>query len=83
MTREERLREMIDRWTAEDAEKDREIAALKAERDELLGHLDRMLLVGCWFHEGPYNESPDVEDYRRAKAAYINMKEAGRGRQQS
>lgn len=36
---------------------------------ELVRALEKMLLAACWFHEGPYGPSPDINDYRAAKEA--------------
>ncbi len=53
---------------------------LRALCGELVGALDKTLLAACWFHEGPFGPSPELDDYKSAQQALAKArKELGEG----
>lgn len=77
----EKLLQIADYRFAHDREMDKLMNELKeaqeaeAQAQKLAEALEKMLLAACWYHEGPYGETPNMEDYKKAKVVYQNYKE--------
>lgn len=50
-----------------------EIEQLKAERLELKEALWNLIPAACWFFEGPYGATPDIESLYKARELVKDM----------